>query len=299
LAPLGGLVAEYLGWRAVFLVKLPLLALVLWLGYQILPLAQGMTTLKQRLPVPDRSMLWETLLIGGAVTVLLLAFEVVEQWPWLAVLLVVLSVLTMGWWSRLQASTVLLTLVGNRHFGLPALALMLIAALIGLISFTLPFFVADVMGMGAEVLSIAVVGFVVAAAVVSPLAGIMADRYGAINVATAGAGLTILGLLSVLSLDANATVLELTLCTAATGLGMAFFNAPVMAALMAAANPAMMGAASGISSVARFLGSTFGPAVAALAWNINQGGVAGLHASVWALAGMATVGFLALLWARR
>lgn len=299
LAPLGGVVAESLGWRAVFLIKMPLLALALWLGTQTLPLDVKRVSLRDRLPLPNRSMLWETFLIGGAVTALLIAFEWVEQRPLMAFLLIIFSVSVLMGWARLKASQPVLALAAKRRFGLPALSLMLVAALIGLMSFILPFFMVDVMGRSPESLSIALLGFVLAAALVSPVAGTLADRFGAINIATLGAGLTVLGLLTLVSLDASASLFELVVRTAAVGIGMAIFNAPVMATMLEAAPPEMMGTASGISTVARMLGSTVGPAVAALAWSMSGGGLAGMQNGVWALATLALLGFLALLWARR
>jgi DHA2 family multidrug resistance protein-like MFS transporter len=78
IAPLGGFVAGTFGWREVFLIKAPLLLLVLWLGSRTLPAARTGDGATPRLPLPDRSLLWEALLIGGAITAALLAFDQVE-----------------------------------------------------------------------------------------------------------------------------------------------------------------------------------------------------------------------------
>ena len=299
LAPLGGIVAESLGWRAVFLIKLPMIVLALWLGYQTLPRVAHSQSLRQRLPLPHRSMWLETLLIGAGMAAMLMVFELrAPQWRIMLALLGGGALVLFGW-ARLDASRPAMQLIGQRRFGLSALALMSLASMIGLMSFTLPFFVVDVMQQGPNFISVAMLGFVLAGAVASPLAGGLADRFGALNIATVGAGMSVLGLLSLLTLDASATLFELTARTAAAGVGMAMFNAPVMTAMMNAAPVGKMGTASGVSSLARMLGSTLGPAMAALTWRVAGGGTAGMHGGVLALAGMALVGFLALLWARR
>lgn len=51
------------------------------------------------------------------------------------------------------------------------------------------------------------------------------------------------------------------------------FNAPTMAAILHAIPDGREGAAGGITSLARTLGTTVGPAVAAAAWSLAGGGV--------------------------
>ena len=75
--PLGGLVAGAFSWREVFLMKLPLLLVVLWVGYRTVPGGSG-----KGLPWPSRPLVHEALLVGGAVTAVLLAFDQVDGRPW-------------------------------------------------------------------------------------------------------------------------------------------------------------------------------------------------------------------------
>ncbi|WP_148864000.1 MFS transporter [Marinobacter fonticola] len=298
LAPLGGFVADLWGWRAVFLVKMPLLLVVLLLGYRVLPPADAHAS-KPLLPLPTWGMLRDTLLIGSAMTALMLVLEGSSGFGATSLGLLMYAGLAVGVWCRLRTSQPVVRLLKHRSFGLAALALTLVAGIIGLMSFSLPFFVNDVLGQGPETLSYAMLGFVSIAALISPVAGTLADRFGAATIATVGAALTTLGVLTMATLDADATVIELVLTSAATGAGMAVFNAPVMAAMLQASPAGQMGTSSGLAGVARMLGSTIGPAIAALAWHLAGGGVAGLHAGVYALAGLVFLGFVAMLFARR
>ncbi|MGP4844435.1 MFS transporter [Marinobacter sp. 1Y8] len=297
LAPLGGLVAEHWGWRAVFLIKLPLIGLVLALGFYTLRSA----TLTQRpaLPAITRTMLHEGLLIGAAMTALLMGIEHLQEHPTTAAGLTALALGLLVIWARLESARPVVGLLMQPRFGLPALALMLIAANIGLMAFSLPFFVAEVMHRSPEVLSYAMLGFVITSAIMSPVAGMLADRFGALNVATIGALLTTAGLLTLATLTADASTLDLVWRAAATGIGMSIFNAPVMSAILESSPRDQTGTASGVASVTRMAGSTFGPALAAFAWSSSGGGVAGVRTGAIMLATLAFMAFFALLIAQR
>ncbi|MGQ9427210.1 MFS transporter [Gilvimarinus sp. F26214L] len=299
LTPLGGLVAESFGWRAVFLLKVPFLAIVVVLGHHLLARTHVGAPLRQRLPVPSVSLLVESLLIGAGTTALLLGLERSGADPLLAGALGVAGLAVLMAWKQLEFSRPIVALLARPRFATPALSLSLIAAITGLTGFTLPFFVLEVVGAGPQALSIVIMSFVLAAAVISPVAGGLADRWGPLPVATAGAALTALALLSFLALGPDATLIELTLCTGAAGAGMSVFNAPNMAAMLQAAPADMTGTASGISGVARMLGSTMGPATAAIVWTASDGGTSALHNTVLVLATMAGAGFVALLLGNR
>lgn len=297
LAPVGGFVAELYGWREVFLVKLPLLIPVLWLGYRTLP--GGADPRRPRLARPDSSMLWETLLIGSAATGALLALEWAAEHTLLAAALMLLAIATGLWWTRLRASQPLIALLRRSAFGLPLLALLLTSSIIGLVVFLLPFFIVDVMGKGPKFLGLLVLLFVSAASLISPLAGSLADRCGPLPIAAGGGALILAGMLSLLALDADASALALGWRMLFLGVGMALFNAPTMTAILKAAPAGQTGVAGGVSGIARTLGNTLGPAACALAWNLAGGGIAGLHAGVIALSALSAAGFLALLVAHK
>lgn len=171
--PLGGLIADVLGWRAVFLVKLPVVAAVLWVGLRTI------TRLPDRgLPRPGAALLREALLLGGAVAVMLLAFEQVDGHPLVAAALAVAAIGLAVWWSRLSASRPVLALVRHRSFGITMLALLAITFTGGLVAFLLPYFVADVLRAGPDVTGVALLFFVGAMAPLSLAAGALADRFG-------------------------------------------------------------------------------------------------------------------------
>ncbi|MGC5013754.1 MFS transporter [Streptosporangium sp. DT93] len=291
-ASLGGLVAEAYGWRPVFLLKIPLLLVVLWLGHRTVPGGRA------GLPVPDRSLLREVLVLGGAVTALLLAFDQVEERVAVALPLVVAALALAVTWGRLPASRPVIALVRRRAYGLPLLSLLLMGSVVGLTLFLLPYLVADVLGRAPGTTGIALLFFVGGMAACSPVGGALADRYRPNVIATVGGVVTLAGTLSMLTLGASAGLVDLAWRLAVIGAGQALFNAPNNAALLAAAPPGMIGTAGGVGATVRTLAFTVGPAATALAWGLAGGGAPGFRAGVIVLAVAQVAGLAALLAAR-
>lgn len=300
LAPLGGLATEIWGWRAVFLVKIPLVVLTLALGYRVVPRQPPASqTGITRLPLPDKGFLVESAWLAAAMAALLMGLESVEHDIRKALVLFVTTSVLLFFWSRLDTAGPVVALLRRPRFGLPSLALTLIASSIGLASFSLPFYVSEVMDESAQVLALAMIGFVGASAVFAPLSGLLADRVGALFMSMVGAALTVAGLLTLTALGQHTGVTTLIVCSTAAGAGIATFNTPIMTTLMVAAPAEQSGTASGLAGVTRMVGSTIGPAVAALCWSLAGGGINGLHAGVYILAGMAFIAVLSLVAALR
>ncbi|PSL56920.1 putative MFS family arabinose efflux permease [Saccharothrix carnea] len=278
-APLGGLVAGAFGWRAVFLMKLPVLAFALWLGWRSLR-GDG-----RGLPLPDRGLVLEAVLLGGAVTSVLLAFE---DRVWLLGIGLVPAV----WWGRLPASRPVLTVVRRRLFGLPLLTLSLVSTLAGVMFFLVPYHVADVLGGSPEDVGVALLVFVAGVAALALVSGSLTDRYGPWLVAMAGSVVSALGL-GLLMLPVTGLV-DLCWRLGVLGVGQGLFNTAMNTLVMAGAPEGMEGAAGGLSATARMVGATVGPAVAALAAGLAGGGEAGFRTGVAVLAAVAVAGVVAL-----
>lgn len=281
-ASLGGLVAGGLGWRAVFLMKLPLLVVVLWLSLRAFP-SNG-----KGLPWPGAAVLRESAVLGGAIAAALVAFN---QQPLVAVVALVLGVV----WVRLPASRPVITLVRGRRFGLTMSGLFLMCFNGAVMVFLLPYFVSDVLHRGPEVTGVLLLVNIGAMSVVSPLAGWLADRFGPIPVATAGAALTAVATLVLVTLGADATLVDVGWRLAVMGAAFGIFNSPIIAAIMATAPKDATATAGGVSGTARMIAMTVAPAVMVLCWNLAGGGVAGFHSGLIVLTAIEVVGVLVLL----
>ncbi|TQM35091.1 MFS transporter [Pseudonocardia cypriaca] len=288
--PLGGLIADMWGWRAVFLVKLPVVVAVLWVGLSTITRIPG-----RGLPRPGAALLREALLLGGAVAVLLLAFEEVGGRPLLAGALAVAAIGLAVWWSRLAASGPVLRLVRNPAFGFMMISLLAVSSTAGLVSFLLPYFVADVLHGGPDLTGVALLFFVGAMAPLSAAAGALADRLGNRVVAAAGSAVSLAGVLLMLTLDGDAGLVDMAWRLVVLGIGAALFNPAVNAAMLTAAPAGSEGVAGGVGMTVRTVAVTVGSAASALAWTMAGGGIAGFRSGILMITVAVAVGLAVLL----
>jgi MFS transporter, DHA2 family, multidrug resistance protein len=289
-APLGGLVADVLGWRAVFLVKLPVVLAVLWVGLRTI------TRLPDRgLPRPGAALVREAVLLGGAVAVLLLAFEQVDGQPLVAAALAVSAVGLAVWWSRLAASRPVLGLVRTPGYGITLISLLTVSLTGGLVAFLLPYFVSDVLRAGPNVTGVALLFFVGAMAPLSAAAGALADRFGNRAMAIAGSGVSVVAMLLILTLDETSELGDMAWRLALLGVGAALYNPAINAAMLAAAPAGSEGLAGGAGMTVRTIAMTVAPAASALAWTAAGGGVPGFRAGIVMITVGVVIGLLVLL----
>lgn len=288
-APIGGLVAGTLGWRGVFLIKIPLVLVVVWIALRAVP-SNG-----KGLPRPSAMLVREGLLLGAAVAALLLAVQWIAGNPGIAAGVAVAAVALAVLWTRLPTSRPVLALIGDRSFG-PLLAALLTTSFVaGLTTFLLPYFVADVLHGSPELTGLALLFFVGAIAPVSLFGGSLIDRLGSRPMALAGSAVMVAGMLTMLTLDAGAGIVDMAWRLVLLGIGAGLFNPAVNAASLTATPAGWEGTSGGLSMTARTVAMTISPAVAALAWTLAGGGIGGFHIGVVVMSAITGCGLLALL----
>ncbi len=153
---------------------------------------------------------------------------------------------------------------------------------------SIPFYFQDVLGRDAVATGLLMTPWPVAAAVMAPIAGRLADRYpagilGALGMALFAAGLALLALMPASPGEAN-----VAWRMALAGAGFGLFQSPNNRAIVTSAPPARSGGASGMLGTARLLGQSTGAALVALIF-----GLARPHATYWALGAAAGIALLA------
>jgi len=134
---------------------------------------------------------------------------------------------------------------------------------------TMPFYFHDVLGYSATMTGLLMTPWPLAAAVIAPLAGKLADSYSPVRLTGIGMGLFAAGLYGItLAADSDgygAIVATLALC----GAGFGLFQAPNNRLMLTSAPRDRSGGASGLLSTARLTGQSIGAALAAILIGIS------------------------------
>jgi MFS family permease len=260
---LGGLLLSLYDWRAIFILRLPLAILALFLAARWIAEAPRRPLASRRLDLPGAL----TLLAG--LSSLLVAVNRGRVWGWssaetlLLLLAGLASLLAFVWIEGRTPSPVLsLALFRLRRFTCALLSLALNfggQAAIGLI---MPFYLLNVRGFSTAHAGLLLVTLPLMMLTLSPLSGYLSDRFGFRYQMVAGAALVTLGIGSLATLGAETATPLIVLRLAVVGIGTALFMAPNSSALMGSVEPAMLGAASGSMATARNLGNATGLALA-------------------------------------
>ncbi|MFT9472618.1 MFS transporter [Streptomyces sp. 11-1-2] len=254
----GGLLLDQLGWRWIFLVKIPFCLLALAVVWRAMP-RDG------RLRGADRRFLGDTALIATGVTILLLSLTLASDTPaWLPLALVAAPPL--WWWLRgpggrpvagvLRAAGLL-----RAHGAVLALAVGFAA-----MHYVVALHLQRDEDVSATTTGLTVLAFPLGMGLAGPLGGRLADRYGARPVAVTGAALTAGGLLLLVPLGDGWSPPDVAWRLVLAGLGMGLNGGPAQALVMGAAPPGRAATVGSTVQLARSLGFTLGPALATAAW---------------------------------
>ena len=272
---LGGLIAGSIGWRFIFLLPVPVMLLAAFVGAKVLretPKTEG-----EGFDFPGTGLLvlwmlplfyilnrgsklgWGSPTILGLIGLLVVAFA---------------SFI----WSQLRSAhpVVALSVFRNRAFTTAVVVAVLNFLAFGATVLLVPFMLQNQLG-----LEVAKVGLVMAVIPLSSLVlassgGILADRFGARLMTTAGLLLRAAGLLSLGFLAAGASIGVLIAPMVAVGVGQALFQPPNASALLSALPRRHGGLAGGFLALSR----TFGMGLGQVVWGAVFAGVVTATAGV-------------------
>jgi DHA2 family multidrug resistance protein-like MFS transporter len=184
-----------------------------------------------------------------------------------------------------------LDLLKRPMFALSALTAFCSFATQGLAFVSLPFFFESTLGRDPIQTGFLMTPWSVVVAMIAPFAGRMSDRYPPGLLGGIGLAMLCLGMISLASMPADASVMSIIARMMLCGIGFGFFQAPNQKALMTSAPKERSSGASGTIATARLIGQATGAALVALSFGISS-----THGPVLALsigAGFAAVGSVA------
>ncbi|MDO6748219.1 MFS transporter [Gilvimarinus sp. 1_MG-2023] len=255
LAPaLGGWVTQFWGWRYVFLMPLPLVAVVLALSY-------WRVTDEWREASGGRFDWPGALLLAAWAVTLVLGFTHLPSWQGIATLLasvlfftgfVVLQVRSKAPLIRVQMFT------ESKFFSLSLVAAVLMYASSYPLGFLLSLYLQYVLGLSAANAGQVMLSQALAMACVAPFAGKLADFISARILTSVGCVMTLLGLYLLHRLQLGSTAIYISVALALVGVGFGFFSSPNNHAAMQAVSASEAGVASATLNLARVSGNLVG-----------------------------------------
>ncbi|MGW1608041.1 MFS transporter [Streptomyces sp. NPDC002285] len=261
---MGGLLLDHLGWRWVFLVKIPFCLLALIVAWKALPKDGA-------LRVPDRRALADALAVAGGLAALLLALTLGSEKPtWF--LLAAAAVPPLWWWLRGPGGRPVTGVLRAAGLFRAHGAVLALAAGFAAMHYVVALHLQRDDGVSATATGLTVLAFPLGMALAGPLGGRLADRYGLRRMAVTGACLTAAGLLLLIPLGDDWSPPDVAWRLALAGVGMGLNGGPTQALVMGAAPAERTATVGSTVQVARSLGFTLGPALATVAWALAGSG---------------------------
>jgi EmrB/QacA subfamily drug resistance transporter len=256
----GGALAEYVSWRAIFFLNLPVaigaVAVTLFATRE----SRDETT-EHRVDIPGIAAL------SIALTALVLALVEGNSWGWgspeiialfslAAVSFIAFALLE----PRVREPMVDFSFFSSRTFlGANVVAFIVTFSMLATFFF-IALYMQNILGYSAVEAGVRFLPSTLMIVLIAPLAGRLTDRVGARPLMVAGLSLATLSLFLQTRIDVDTGYGLLLPAFILLGIGMALVMSPMSTAAMNAVSPAKAGVASGILSMSRMVGGTFGVA---------------------------------------
>jgi EmrB/QacA subfamily drug resistance transporter len=261
--PLGGLLLELGGWRLIFLVNLPLIAVALALGLRSLP-APARARRASGAPGFDRAgALLLSATLGAGAWALNGAGLSGRAAGALGAAAVVLLVVLVRVELRRPDPVLQPRLFVRGAFGPAAAGVALSNLAMYVTLLALPVLLARRAGFDGAGVGLALAAMSLASLVVTPIGGRLADRTGPRLPAVAGLLTQAVALVPLALWPATLGGGAIAACLAVAGAGLGLASSSLQVAAMAAVDPASAGVAAGVYSTSRYAGSIAGTALLA------------------------------------
>jgi EmrB/QacA subfamily drug resistance transporter len=273
---IGGIITQYLTWRWIFYVNVPISLFVILAGFYFYS--------EQRPPRGQRGHFDPlgaiVLAIGLAALTLGLSFG--QEWGWLSSgilssLVIGLAMLVVAVFveSHVEHPILNLGLVTNRVFAFANISFMLCMMALFAPGFLLPFYFEQLRGFSTIHTGLLLTPLPLTLAVAAPLSGSLADRLGSRWISPLGLGIACLGLVLLSQINAQSATWDIIWRLALTGIGQGLFQSPNTRTMMGAAPRHAQGEASGLLATGRVIGQSMSVALTGTVFAALGGAAAG------------------------
>jgi len=265
---LGGIMTQYLGWRSIFYLMLPLgtivIALTLWKLKGEWAECRG-----EKFDLPG------TILYGIALLTFMIGFS---EFPGISGIIMIITGI-MGLIAfvlfelKVNVPVFDMRLFKNTAFTFSSLAALINYMATFAVAFLLSLYLQYIKGFDPQD-----AGFILAAqpvimAILAPIAGRLSDRFDPRLIATIGIALTTLGLFQFIFLDTNTDLIFVIIGLIVIGAGFGLFSSPNTNAIMGSVERRFLGSASATVSTIRLIGQTLSMGIAMIVFSLFIGRV--------------------------
>ena len=273
---IGGFITQFLTWRWIFYVNVPICLLLLLAAWYVYREQDSQRAQQERFD-PIGAVV---LAIGLAALTLGLSFG--QEWGWLsagtlAALGISVVTLSVGVYveSHVEHPILNLKLLSNRVFAFADISFMLCMMALFAPGFLLPFYFEELRGFSVVQTGLMLTPLPLTLAVVAPLSGSLADRLGSRWLSPVGLALACFGLFLLSLLNAQSAPLDIIWRLVVIGVGQGLFMSPNTRTLMSAAPRTAQGEASGLLATGRVIGQSMSVALIGTVFAALGGAAAG------------------------
>jgi EmrB/QacA subfamily drug resistance transporter len=270
---LGGLLTQYLSWRSVFYVNVPLgvisVALTRWKLTEEWTGAQG-----ERFDIAG-SIIYGIMLFSAVLGLSLLPMP---SSVWFLLIGAAGLVTFVLWESKVESPVLNITLFrDNRAFAFSNLAALINYSATFAVGFLLSLYLQIIRGLDVVPAGTILVSQPIVQAIFSPLAGKLSDVIEPRIVASVGMGVTSAGLVLFTLLNAATPLTYIAMNLAMLGFGFALFSSPNTNAVMSSVEDRFYGIASAMVSTMRLIGQVLSLGIVVMVFALYVGRVAITH----------------------
>ena len=264
---LGGLLTEYFGWRSIFAFIIPISAAAAYLTYRKIK-TEWSEAKGERLDIPG------SVLLGGGLVLSILGFSRIPGTSGLiliaAGLVMILSFFIYENRARFPLLDINL-LRSNKVFSFSNLAAMIHYAATSGIGFFMSLYLQYIKGLDARTAGFIIMTQPVIMALFSVPAGKLSDKRNPGHIASAGIGMTSIGIFALTFIQQSTSLVYIICILAFNGLGYALFSSPNSNAIMSSVEKKHLGVASGMVGTMRVIGQTTSLGIAMMLISLNLG----------------------------
>jgi EmrB/QacA subfamily drug resistance transporter len=267
--PLGGFLIHFLGWHSIFLVNVPIGIIAILLTLKILP--EHKAAKGARMFHPLDSLLWV-----AAVLALVMAFRASGEMSSIIRDILIYTIICLGLIvvfiiRQKKAESPLLNpqFLKNSIFVYASVAGFFSYMAMIALTFMLPYLLEHTFGKSPLDTGTILVVIPATTVFASPISGILSDKFGQRPIASIGALISTLAIISMFLVSPDVPIWHLIISLVAFGVGLGMFGSPNNSALMGSVDYKDRGSAGGVLATVRNLGMVTGLGIISIIYNIG------------------------------